>query len=528
MRSKAFINIAVLFLATFAFICFAQPAYAADGDDGVFTVSFDANGGFYEMAPEQVGSGQEFEMPPCSIQAPYGLVFHGWNTAPSGMGTWYDPGDVIQVQGDMVLYARWNDPSLSVQSYDMSNAARGVGGQFQVSGKYISPHYSYGCNNFTLRMGDEISVTAYPDNGYKFVGWYSGKYLRTDEAGNPSQGVAPYLTNDNLIISDRTYSFTVSDNKFICPVFKEAPLVNFVDVGNIWTLLDPVNEVPFTAEVNSDVEGLIDIVEISNEWWEDADHNVISPVNPGVPRPGVEYSHTLELHAKGEYEFDPDNLFRFVYGGTEHEEALMEVDDTDNKTAWVYGFIPNQTAKAIDISKASVSGIATKTYTGKAQTQVPTVKLDVNGTPVTLVSGTDYKLSYKNNINAGTSTASVIITGKGNYAGSITKKFTINKAKNPFTVKGKTAKVYYSTVKSKARTLKVSKVLAMKNAKGTPSYAKKSGNKKIVINKKTGNVTVKKGLKKGKYKVVVKVKAAGNKNYKPSAVKAVTFCVKVV
>ena len=89
-------------------------------------------------------------------------------------------------------------------------------------------------------------------------------------------------------------------------------------------------------------------------------------------------------------------------------------------------------------------------------------------------------------------------------------------------MKGKTAKVYYSKVKSKARTLKVSKVLAMKNAKGTPSYAKKSGNKK------TGIVTVKKGLKKGKYKVVVKVKAVGNSNYKASAVETVAFYIKVV
>ena len=39
-----------------------------------------------------------------------------------------------------------------------------------------------------------------------------------------------------------------------------------------------------------------------------------------------------------------------------------------------------------------------------------------------------------------------------------------------------------------------------------------------------GKVTVKKGLKKGTYKV--KVKAAGNKNYK-AATKTVTFKIKV-
>ena len=38
---------------------------------------------------------------------------------------------------------------------------------------------------------------------------------------------------------------------------------------------------------------------------------------------------------------------------------------------------------------------------------------------------------------------------------------------------------------------------------------------------------MKKGLKKGTYKVKVKVKAAGNANYKASAWKTVTFKIKV-
>ena len=40
-------------------------------------------------------------------------------------------------------------------------------------------------------------------------------------------------------------------------------------------------------------------------------------------------------------------------------------------------------------------------------------------------------------------------------------------------------------------------------------------------------MTVKKGLKKGKYKVKVKVTAAGNANYEASGAKTVTFTVKV-
>ena len=44
----------------------------------------------------------------------------------------------------------------------------------------------------------------------------------------------------------------------------------------------------------------------------------------------------------------------------------------------------------------------------------------------TLTSGTDFTVSYSNNVNVGT--ASAVITGKGNYSGSITKEFSITPA----------------------------------------------------------------------------------------------------
>jgi len=72
------------------------------------------------------------------------------------------------------------------------------------------------------------------------------------------------------------------------------------------------------------------------------------------------------------------------------------------------------------ISKASVAGIANRIYTGKVITQSPTLKFAGK----TLKNGADYKLSYKNNKNVGRAT--VAISGKGNYRGSINKTFNIN------------------------------------------------------------------------------------------------------
>ena len=94
-----------------------------------------------------------------------------------------------------------------------------------------------------------------------------------------------------------------------------------------------------------------------------------------------------------------------------------------------------------DIKTAKVSGIVSRTYTGKTITQNPVVSLDGEK----LVKGTDYDLKYSKNKSVGTAT--VKIEGKGKYKGSVTKTFKINpkgnsisklyKGKRSFTVKWK-------------------------------------------------------------------------------------------
>lgn len=76
-------------------------------------------------------------------------------------------------------------------------------------------------------------------------------------------------------------------------------------------------------------------------------------------------------------------------------------------------------AAATSIAKATVTGLKCRTWTGKALTQKPVVKLGSR----TLKAGTDYKISYKSNINVGRAT--MIIRGRGKYTGTITKTFII-------------------------------------------------------------------------------------------------------
>ena len=81
--------------------------------------------------------------------------------------------------------------------------------------------------------------------------------------------------------------------------------------------------------------------------------------------------------------------------------------------------------KTFTINPGSIDGLSATlstteyTYDGKAKEPEVTVKHGEN----TLTLGTDYTVSYANNINPGIAT--VTITGTGNYTGTITKTFTI-------------------------------------------------------------------------------------------------------
>ena len=77
-----------------------------------------------------------------------------------------------------------------------------------------------------------------------------------------------------------------------------------------------------------------------------------------------------------------------------------------------------------NISGATVTA-ANQTYTGSALR--PTVTVKLNGKTLTL--GTDYTVAYSNNIEVGTAT--ITVTGKGDYTGTATGHFTISKAAEP-------------------------------------------------------------------------------------------------
>lgn len=102
-----------------------------------------------------------------------------------------------------------------------------------------------------------------------------------------------------------------------------------------------------------------------------------------------------------------------------------------------------------DIAKASVAPIADKTYTGSPIKPALTVTYEGEA----LVVGTDYTVSWRNNVSVGTATA--VITGKGDYEGTLEASFRIVAKGNP----GRSDTTGGSTNKGSASSTKTSNSL---------------------------------------------------------------------
>lgn len=124
------------------------------------------------------------------------------------------------------------------------------------------------------------------------------------------------------------------------------------------------------------------------------------------------------------------------------------------------------TVEKVNASKFTISSISDKTYTGSAIKPSVTVKYNGN----VLTKGTDYTVSYSNNVNAGT--AKVTIKGTGLYTGSVTKTFTINKAAaSKFTVSNISNKAYTGSRIKPAVTVKFNGVKLTAGTDYTIAYS---------------------------------------------------------
>jgi len=116
------------------------------------TVTLNANGGNVTPASVAVFNGGTYSLLPVPSRS--GYTFDGWYTAASG-GAMVNPTDTVNLTNDIMLYARW--AAIAPTTYTIT-ATAGTGGTATGSG--------------TFAPGANVTLTATPNAGYSFDGWY--------------------------------------------------------------------------------------------------------------------------------------------------------------------------------------------------------------------------------------------------------------------------------------------------------------------------------------------------------------------
>lgn len=146
------------------------------------------------------------------------------------------------------------------------------------------------------------------------------------------------------------------------------------------------------------------------------------------------------------------------------------------------------------------------TYNGMVQKPSVIVKDSYNN----VISSENYTVTYSKGCkNAKTYRVRIIF--KGNYSGTVTKKFEIKKAASNMTVTPGTKTLRYSSLRKKSR--KVG--LNVEDNSGEITY--KTSSKKLIV--KDDMLIIKKGIKKGKYAIYVKDKGDKNHSSKTKKIK---------
>ena len=126
-------------------------------------------------------------------------------------------------------------------------------------------------------------------------------------------------------------------------------------------------------------------------------------------------------------------------------ELVGNIPVTQNEGAWQFTMPESnvwvEVSYAKDVQDAWIQAIAEQTYTGEELT--PAIAVMDGQTTLTL--GTDYSVTYQNNVNVGTAT--VTVTGMGTYGGTANAQFTIVANKSELSTAIADAKDYYESIK---------------------------------------------------------------------------------
>ena len=229
----------------------------------------------------------------------------------------------------------------------------------------------------------------------------------TGQAQEPTVTVKDGQT---VLVKDVDYTVTYSNNinAALATAAQNAPTVTITAVATSekyageTTKKFTINKKALTVKADNKSVTFGDDAPTYTETYDGFVNNETKAVLSGTL--SLTCSYVKNQSGAGTYDITPSGLTSSNYDITFTKGTL-----TVGKKALEDGFIAN---------------IASLVYTGVAQEPAPVVTF--NG--MTLVKGTDYSVSYENNVNVGTATATVTaLANSTKYSGSASKTFSITK-----------------------------------------------------------------------------------------------------
>ena len=432
----------------------------------VYTVFFDALGGTVTPTSKRVAYENAFGSLP--IPEKHGYEFGGWVREIGNIATKIETDSIFRECKDITLHALWTEKTVSV-TFNLNDS---VGDEYGVDAYFEGGDGNSFVANFASSYG---SLPTPKMSGFVFAGWYTsadatGLEITSDSIVNMEVDHALYAhwkpRTYKIVFDLQGGSFKDMETIFTDVMFKEA--VSAVLLRNSASDIEIPKKMKATFAgwyTEADGDTLFDFDTLISEdtviyaHW----HNKYSLETPtaNVPSGEVEPGTVLTLStlsngAKIYYTTDSqigENVTQT--NGILFEDAIpLEGTAGETITYYVRAFMDDyNTSEALvvrytikDMSgewgnvtekdkineelisaeevpdELWVTGIADEVdYNGIAQTFPD---MHVYYGKILLEEGKSYSVKYKNNVKAGT--ASVTITGKGNYAGTITKTFVIN------------------------------------------------------------------------------------------------------
>ena len=231
---------------------------------------------------------------------------------------------------------------------------------------------------------------------------------------------------EGAVISNANGSFN-SDVVNQLTLDQDAGKISYTSAVNITSTTDQTCKVTISSANYQDIEATlifhptdkmtvtIDGLTYTNKTY---DGGAIQPTGTLLVTGGNVPANELEVLYEGTGNTTYNGPTAPKDAGT-YKVTYKVADSNENYTGEVtYYFTISPKAVTADM----IGAIADETYTGNDITPQPVV---TDGNTI-LTSGADFDFIYDKNINAGKDTATLTITGKGNYTGTASRTFTIN------------------------------------------------------------------------------------------------------